>query len=82
VRQGDLIARWGGDELVVVGLGSAPDERALSGRLHANIVTSGVDLARWPGSVSFGLAYGNPALGLDELISRADADMYARRETR
>jgi diguanylate cyclase (GGDEF)-like protein len=83
VRQGDLVARWGGDELLVVGLGAAPEESAFSGRLHANIVASGIDLLRWPGAVSIGMAYGSPAsMEIDDLITAADADMYQRRHER
>jgi diguanylate cyclase (GGDEF)-like protein len=83
VRQGDLVARWGGDELIVVGMGAVPDDQAFSSRLHANIMSSGIDLAKWPGNVSIGLADGRAGVvEVDELITSADADMYQRRSSR
>jgi diguanylate cyclase (GGDEF)-like protein len=83
VRQGDVVARWGGDELIVMGVGTAPDDVAMSDRLHANIVASGIDLTKWPGTVSLGLSTGSASLAtVDDLISAADADMYQRRDRR
>jgi diguanylate cyclase (GGDEF)-like protein len=83
VREGDLVARWGGDELIVVGIGVTPDDQAFSERLRENIVATGIDLDRWPGAVSVGMASGSPSvMTVDDLISAADADMYQRRQVR
>lgn len=82
VRRGDLVARWGGDELVVIGLGDAPDVDDLTERIEAHIRACGIDLTKWSGHVSLGAAGGGPLDELDELIQRADADMYHRRAIR
>lgn len=80
VRQGDLVARWGGDEILVAGIGTVPNEAQFSDRLHSAIQTSGIDPNAWPGTVSIGLAAAE-VLGddIDPVIKAADLDMYERR---
>lgn len=83
VRGGDLVARYGGDEIVVVGIGHHPDPESFARRLDEHVTASGIDRARWPGHLSVGFAAGDPAeVSADELIHQADADMYGRRGAR
>lgn len=82
-RADDLVARWGGDELVVIGLGDHPDPADLAHRLSSAISASGLDRERWPGELSLGVAQARPAeMPLPALIEAADADMYQRRQAR
>lgn len=78
------IARWGGDEFLVLGIGTDGGETDLGTRIVEHIRNhSDLDLVKWPGSVSTGTASG-PALGasLPDLIEHADAVMYARRRAK
>lgn len=80
VREGDLVARWGGDELLVAGVGAEPPDTEFSARLHRNIDNSGLDLKAWPGTVSIGMATADaPTADIDTLIRAADEAMYRRR---
>lgn len=83
VREGDLVTRWGGDELLVVGIGPAPDDAALAARLGDAISQSGINLDQWSGTVSLGFAEVPPTrIDVEQLIAAADADMYRRRLNR
>lgn len=81
-RGGDLVARWGGDEFVVVGVGSMGASDAFAGRL--NTVFSAMSEARRDhrvGEISVGQAVASPVdVDFDTMLREADADMYARRE--
>ncbi len=83
VRGGDLVARYGGDEIVVVGIGRRPDPAAFARRLDEHVTASGIDRLKWPGHLSAGFSDGDPSeIPADELIHQADADMYGRRGAR
>ena len=49
------MARWGGDEFLVIGTGE-PEEDVLTNRLHDAVQASGIDLGKWPGRLGTGLA--------------------------
>ncbi len=81
VRAGDLVARWGGDEIVVIGMGQMPDAHAFNERLQAQTEWTAEDRAKWDGELSVGFASGPPAAEtVDSIIGRADKDMYRRRQ--
>ncbi|MDP1877614.1 MAG: GGDEF domain-containing protein [Actinomycetota bacterium] len=60
VRLGDLIARWEGDRFVVLGVGDRPDAAALKARIEESVRLTGVNLGKWPTTVSVGTAAGSP----------------------
>jgi diguanylate cyclase (GGDEF)-like protein len=74
VRTGDLVARWGGDEFVVAGLGSRPDAAALGARIEDAVRIAGVNLGRWPTTLKAGTAAGDPGqTTFDGLLAEAEA---------
>lgn len=84
-RESDVVARWGGDEFVVITLGAAPDAEDLARRLEDDLRARGVVGGDGgPVCVSVGaanVAVANPVV-VDELITQADAAMYAGRARR
>lgn len=86
VRPPDVLARTGGEELVVLGLVSDPDEaRRLAERLRRAVAGSGAGRP-WQVTASIGVALAHPADGEDpvdalwRLVDRADAAMYAAKD--
>jgi len=80
VRADDLIARWGGDEFVILGIGNPWLPEILNQRIHAIILQGDISTQKWPGSVTVGGAMTGPTVStFEELMRQADQDMYARR---
>jgi diguanylate cyclase len=83
VRAGDLVARYGGDEFVVVTDAAGQDD--LQRRLHEitkGLFTSGAMRLDYPGA-SVGLVKAEPGeTDPDELLTRADAAMYEVKKAR
>jgi diguanylate cyclase (GGDEF)-like protein len=79
-RGTDVVARWGGDEFVVLGPGGSDEAEAVRGRLAADPIGGSDPRAAWDGGLSVGYAVADgPDADLDALLTRADADMYQRR---
>lgn len=77
-RLGDLVARWGGDEFLVAGLGSRPDPVAMAQRIEERVALNGVNLGKWPTAVKVGTASGDPgSTTFEELVARAMAQVQA-----
>jgi len=73
-----LVARWGGDEFVVMANGKAPDETSIESRVASNLERAGLGAA-----VTAGVASVSWAESLDPqvIIERADRRMYERRDS-
>lgn len=85
-RNADIIARVGGDEFVVVPIGTKSDDvDTVIARLERNIElwNKGKDI-RHRLSLSIGVSYYNPEspITLDELLTRADRCMYDNKRNR
>jgi diguanylate cyclase (GGDEF)-like protein len=81
VRGGDLVARWGGDEFVSIGIGEGIQADSLSDRLNASFDAHGqAQRDGWSGEVTVGVAVASAAdHDFTSLLQTADNAMYARR---
>jgi diguanylate cyclase (GGDEF)-like protein len=75
VRRGDLVARWHDDEFLVAGIGNKPNAEDLGARIRKAMLSSGVNLGKWPTAVAVGTATGDPAeTTFDRLLAEARDD--------
>ena len=85
-RESDVVARWGGDEFVVVGLGIGSEPSVVESRLIERLRANPDVPEEWIGSLSAGTARqpatAGPEDSLARLVDAADADMYRRRAMR
>jgi len=84
-RESDVIARIGGDEFVVLLESTDENDEMLIDRLYENIRDYNAKVSRnYKLSASVGGAHFNPEnpIPIDELLSKADALMYAQKRNR
>lgn len=81
VRPTDIVARWGGDEFVVLVEGSPEEADRIAGRLRSSVgeplVVAG---QRLEPRVSVGVAVQRPGEDAAAVLQRADAAMYRAKE--
>jgi diguanylate cyclase (GGDEF)-like protein len=79
IRANDVLARWGGDEFVIVGEGVSGSAEEFNARVNA-MLAKDIGLAGgWTEAVTVGFASGSHDADIADLIARADGDMYRRR---
>jgi diguanylate cyclase (GGDEF)-like protein len=84
-RAGDVVARWSGDEFVVLGAGAGPSALEVERRVRAGLVEAPPAAPTvWPGRVSAGRAVKEPwdDDDLQSLLDRAHREMLLRRALR
>jgi len=84
-RESDIVARIGGDEFVVLSEPTDESSEVVLKRLYENIKDHNAEKSRsYPLSISVGVTQFDPhhPVSIDELLSRADALMYAQKRNR
>lgn len=79
-RAGDLVARVGGDEFIIVGVGGPVEGSALAARVAERIRRHYPSSDIWPSTVTVGIASEDSRVSsVEDLVMRADERMYAER---
>ncbi len=83
-RESDIIARIGGDEFVVLLESTDENSETTITRLHENVRDYNAQRSKYTLSISLGTAQFDPEypISIDELLSKADALMYAQKRRR
>jgi two-component system, cell cycle response regulator len=85
-RESDIVARWGGDEFVVLAAETSEDSADMvTGRLVDHLAAANRPSQRgYQLSLSVGTARYDPGLpcSIDELLAHADQSMYAQKRAR
>ena len=82
VREADVVSRWGGDEIVLVGIGDGPDAHRIEEAVRDHALPHAA-VPDWDGQVSVGVvALPSVNASFEALILTADAAMYERRGRR
>ncbi len=80
LRPGDLFARWGGEEFILLLPGATQEDAlAVAERLRAGVAAVQLEVTRagFGVTLSVGVAIGRPEDELEELTRRADRALYA-----
>ena len=81
VRQSDLLARWGGDEFVILTSGNSKDEAVILAEKLRNRIESHSFPVNCQVTCSFGVAEYSPGEKSNDFISRADKLLYSAKST-
>ena len=82
VRDADIVSRWGGDEIVLVGIGDGPDAHRIEDAVRDFALRTSA-IPGWDGQVSVGVTtIASTDTSFESLILTADAEMYERRGRR
>ena len=79
IRQGDIAARIGGDELLIIltGLHNLGEATAVAEKIRdASSVSIGLETGRVTSTLSIGVTLVRPGENTDSVVARADAAMY------
>jgi diguanylate cyclase (GGDEF)-like protein/PAS domain S-box-containing protein len=83
-RESDIVARIGGDEFVVISMGTTDAEiKGITSRLQNSFEIHNTEgIRKYNLSVSLGIAYFDPKqpCSIDELLIKADKDMYEQKQ--
>jgi diguanylate cyclase (GGDEF)-like protein/PAS domain S-box-containing protein len=81
-RPSDLVARWGGDEFLVIVKNTSQEQLDLIAEKYENLVAASAPIGSWDPigvAISAGAAAASPNDTPTSLVARADRRMYARK---